>query len=200
MSVPVVFLIPIQSTDRRHFLIRQFKAEQIEIFFDVLRIGRAGDHYDTPLQIPPEDHLGRRYAMGFRDRPDRLIAKKLCRMPPAAQAVIEKSIVNRAIRPINLLILPLCILPSAKMPCYGPDCTYWPSLPHHLERHREAVHSPCSNRSSRKRTVFPSFLALPLIPITFIIRPLLYPSFSEKSASTSEILICCGHTCSQLRH
>ena len=44
------------------------------------------------------------------------------------QAVIEKRIVNRAIRPINRLILPPCILPSAKMPCYDPGCTYWPAF------------------------------------------------------------------------
>jgi len=57
-SIPIVLFTPVQSTDRHHFLLREFKAEQIKVFFDMLRIGRAGDHHDAPLQIPPEDHLG----------------------------------------------------------------------------------------------------------------------------------------------
>ena len=75
---------PVQSTDRRHFLLREFKAEQIQVFFDMLRIGGTGDHHDTPLQIPPEDHLGGGYAVGFRDGFNRLVAEKLRRVAPSS--------------------------------------------------------------------------------------------------------------------
>ena len=61
-----MLFVAVQITDRRHFLIRKRKSEQIQIFFDMLRIGGARDHHDAPLQIPAEDDLSRGYAMACR--------------------------------------------------------------------------------------------------------------------------------------
>ena len=82
-----MFFIAVQGADCCHFLICKFKAEQVEVFPDMLRIGRAGDHHDPALQIPAEDHLGRGYTVSFCNGSDRFITQKLRRMAPAAQRI-----------------------------------------------------------------------------------------------------------------
>ena len=66
-SVPVMLLIPIQGRDPRHLRVSQFKAEQVQVLPDMVRVAGAGDDHYAPLEIPPQDHLGGGDAVGGSD-------------------------------------------------------------------------------------------------------------------------------------
>jgi hypothetical protein len=54
-----MFFIAVQSIDLLHLFFSELKSEQIQVFPDMIRVGRAGYHNDAPLKIPPEYDLGR---------------------------------------------------------------------------------------------------------------------------------------------
>ena len=86
-SVPVMLLIPIQGRDPRHLRVSQFKAEQVQVLPDMVRVAGAGDDHYAPLEIPPQDHLGGGDTVILRDGGDHRIAQQLRRMASAAEGV-----------------------------------------------------------------------------------------------------------------
>ena len=58
-----MFFVTVQRIDLIHLFFCQLKAEEIQVFLNMIRIGGTRDHDDAALQIPPENHLRYGYAM-----------------------------------------------------------------------------------------------------------------------------------------
>ena len=67
VSYTHLFFIAVKCIDPVHFLISQVKSKERNIFCNMLRIAGTRDNDHTFLQIPAEDHLGRRYTMCLSD-------------------------------------------------------------------------------------------------------------------------------------
>ena len=86
-SIPIVLFAPIQGIDTVHFSLRQFKAESVQIFTDVIGIAGTGDDHHALLQIPTQDHLSGGHAMIRGNCRDRLIAQHFPRVAPSAEGI-----------------------------------------------------------------------------------------------------------------
>lgn len=73
LLIPVVLFIPIQFSNLFHLIRSKFKIKDTDIFSDMLCIAGPRDYRYTVLQIPPEDHLHRRFPVSFCDFSNNLI-------------------------------------------------------------------------------------------------------------------------------
>ena len=65
--------MPIQFSNLFHLFSRKLKIKDTDIFPDMLCIAGTGNHNYTVLQLPPEDHLRRRFSVSFCDFSNDLI-------------------------------------------------------------------------------------------------------------------------------
>ena len=69
-------------------IIAEFETKQVKILPDMLRIGGAGDHHNTALQVPAQDDLSSGHAMRLSNRLDCFIPKQIGSIASAAQRIL----------------------------------------------------------------------------------------------------------------
>ena len=82
--VEVAFLL-VQGGHFGHFFRAQFKVEDRDVLLDVFGVGGSGNHAEALLDVPTDDNLGGRFAMGLGDFIDDRVAEDFTLAVTAAE-------------------------------------------------------------------------------------------------------------------